>query len=231
MRALVLVILLASSTARAEQAALTHTSPLSPTGALVPAGHFERTQSLLAFYHELALGLTDGLEVRLGMPGLPVPVLGGDLQLRAALLPPTSPLHLVLGAGVVAEWINGADLWTAASATVAWRGLHATARALDHAGEDDRLLLVTAGAMRPIGARTALFVELGDVAVLHPGDCVDKHGRAIGCTDRWRGRGALVGVWWQLDDMSIGLSAAILSSGATTFPVLPLLSMRWDRAL
>jgi hypothetical protein len=231
-RALVfLAILLGPSAARAEAPPLTHTSPLTPTGALVPAGHLERTQSVVAFYHELAIGLTDGLEVRLGSPILPVPIFGGDLQLRASLLPASSPAKLVIGAGAVVEWVNGTDLWGSASLTAAWRGLHATVRGFEHEGEDDRILVTTIGAMGRLGRWTTVFVEVGDLAWLRPGACRDKHGDPVGCTTMRGGRGALFGAWWDVRSMWFGLSAAVVSSGGTTLPLVPLLSMRWDHDL
>src|SRR5689334_20995295 len=42
---------------------LTHTTPLTPTGDVVPRGHFQRTQSVTAFVHHMALGLGGGAEL------------------------------------------------------------------------------------------------------------------------------------------------------------------------
>lgn len=236
-RLAILAVMLVSPAASAdEHAPLTHTSPLTPTGEILPAGRFERTQSVVAFYHEVAVGLTDGLEVRLGMPGLPLPILGGDLQLRAALTPRSSRLRVVIGAGVAAEWINGGDLWLGASATVAWRGdrwgAHATLRALEHRLETgDRLGLATAGVTARVGRKTTLFAETGEIAWLHPATCMTRHGSEVGCEEQDAGGGVMIGSWWQLDDMAIGAQGLIAWSGDAVVPVLPLLAFRWDRDL
>src|SRR5206468_627489 len=68
--------------------------PLTPTGELAAKGHWIRTQSATAFYHEIAVGLDDRLELRLGTPGPPLPIIGGDLQLRASVLDPASRTKL-----------------------------------------------------------------------------------------------------------------------------------------
>lgn len=233
---LVAALVLAGSPApaRADAPVLTHTSPLTPTGELAPRGHIVHTQSVAAFYHELGLGLTDQLELRLGSPGLPVPILGGDLQLRASVLAPTSRLRVLIGTGVAAEWINGGDLWLGVSATAAYRAdrwsVHATARALDHRFETgDRIGLATAGVTVEVGRRTTLFAEVGNLSWLRPATCQGKHDTAVPCPERDTVHGAMVGSWWRLHDMSIGLSALIGWQGSTVVPILPLLSLSWDR--
>ena len=232
----VLAVMLVSPAAHAdEHAPLTHTSSLTPTGEVLPAGRFERTQSVVAFYHELAVGLTDGLELRLGMPGLPLPIFGGDLQLRASLTPPASRLRVVIGASATAEWVNGGDLWLGAAATVAWRGdgwgAHATLRALEHRFETgDRLGLATAGVTARVGRRTTLFVDVGQVSRLYPARCTTAKGE-VGCEAHAAVPGVIAGSWWQLDDMAIGVQGLLVSAGDTVVPIAPLLAFRWDRGL
>src|SRR6266545_1926686 len=53
---------------------LTHTTPLTPTGDVVPRGHFQRTQSVTAFVHHMAIGLGGGAELSLTSPLLPIPI-------------------------------------------------------------------------------------------------------------------------------------------------------------
>jgi hypothetical protein len=230
--ALAVILVATSRGARAdEHAPLTHTTPLTPTGEVLPRGRFERTQSVLAFYHEVALGLADGLELRLGMPGLPLPILGGDLQLRASVLPRERRLRVVIGATASAEWINGGDLWLGAAATVAWRGdrwgAHATVRALEHRLETgDRVGLATAGLTLRAGRTATLFAEAGQLSWLGPEECAAWHCGAVYET----ARGVVVGSWWQLDDMAIGVQVA---AGWRDDVVIPLLmpAFRWDRDL
>jgi len=234
---IVILLVAAPALARADHAPLTATTPLSPTGEVVPRGHFEHVQSGTLLFHELALGLADGLEVRLGTPLLPLPLLGGDLQVRASVLPADARLRVVIGAGVAAEWINGADAWPTASATVAWRGprwsVHASARIAAHAGAPgERMLWNTVGATWRASARTTLFVDAGQLAWVEPGGtCVDKHGAARPCATRDAGDGVVAGVWVQLTGVAIGLMGAIGHHGDTVLPVLPLLSFRHDRDL
>lgn len=228
--ALLFVVVIIAPPARAD----THTSPLTPTGALVAPGHVERTQSAVAAYHELALGVTDGVELRLGSPGLPLPILGGDLQLRIAPLPPDAPVTLVLSGGVLAEWVNGGDLWIGGGATVAWRGLHATVRRYAHhaprAERGERLGLVTAGVAHRT-RRVTWFAEVGELSRARPATCTDKHGAPRRCRDRAAVTGALIGAWWQRRSFAVGVSALVARHDATTIPILPLLSFRWDRDL
>jgi hypothetical protein len=225
--------------AAAERGPLTHTSPLTPTGELVGPGRFERTQSLAAFHHDLAIGLAERLELRLQSPGLPVPILGGALNLRASLLSPDSRLRLVLGGGLAAEWVNGADLYRDASLTVAWRGAgwsaHATGRSLEHRAprsrKHPRIGIATAGVTVAAGPRTTLFADAGELAWLRPATCHDKHRQPVRCHTRDAVTGAMIGAWWALSDLDIGLALLIGKSGETTLPLGPLLSFRWERAL
>ncbi len=225
----VVVVVATAGAARADHPPLTHTTPLSPTGELLAPGDAEYTQSVVFVHHDVALGIADGLEVRLGMPLVPLPVLGGDLQVRVSPLPAAWRLRAVIGAGVIAEWINGADAWTTASATIAWRGdrwsAHATVRIADRAA------WTNVGATWRAGAITTVFAELGRFAWASPdGACTDKHGASIECATRSID-GAVVGAWFQLHDVAIGLSAALAHHGDTVLPILPLLSIRHDRDL
>ena len=234
--ALLAVIVVAPGVAAAEHAPLTHTSPLTPTGELLPAGRVERIQSLVAFHHELAVGLADGLELRLSTPGVPIPMFGGDLQLRASVTPPASRLRVVLGAGLAAEWVNGGDLWVGASTTVAWRGdrwgAHATLRALEHRLETgDRLLVTTAGVTARVGRRATLFAEVGEIAWLQPVRCMTPHGSPASCVERDTVGGVLIGSWWQLRDLAVSVQGLVGWSGDAALPIGPLLAFRWDRDL
>ena len=129
-------LVLAPAPALADIPVLTRTTPLTPTGELVAPGHIEHTQDLTAFEHEYAYAPNDRIELRLTSPLFPIPIMGGDLQVRVSVLPPASRVRLVLGTSVAAEWINGGDLWLGGSLTAAYRGdrwsIHATERALVH---------------------------------------------------------------------------------------------------
>ena len=225
--------------AGAQRGALTHTSPLTPTGELVGAGRFERTQSLAAFHHDLAIGLTDRIELRLQSPGLPVPIMGGALVVRASLLPP-GRLRLVAAGGVAAEWFDGADLYLDASLTAAWRGpgftAHLTGRTLDHrapGGGDHhpRVGLASGGVTVAAGGRTTLFADAGELAWLRAATCPGKHGEPRSCRVRDAARGVMAGAWWSLRDMDVGLAMLVAWRGGTVLPVGPLLSFRWERHL
>src|SRR5262249_17388127 len=128
--------------ARADDPPLTHTTPLTPTGDIEPAGHVERIHALTAFYHQFAVGLRGGSDLRAGFPGLPIPLIGGDVELRFAPLPP-GRFALVVGGGATGSWGGGGILWAGGSATVAWResrwSLHATLRTSSNLFGDDRL--------------------------------------------------------------------------------------------
>ena len=235
--ALLLAVLAAP--AAAERGALTHTSPLTPTGELVAAGRFERTQSLAAFHHDLAVGLTDRLELRLQSPGLPVPIMGGALVLRASLLPPDGRLRLVAAGGVAAEWFDGADLYLDASLTAAWRGAgftaHITGRTLDHrapgGGDHPRAGVASAGVTAAAGRRTTLFADAGELAWLRAATCPGKHGEPAPCRARDAVAGVMAGAWWSLRDMDVGLAMLVAWRRGTVLPVGPLLSFRWERGL
>lgn len=230
---------LGARAARADEPTpLTHTTPLTPTGEVLPRGHVQRIQSLTAFHHHLGLGLGGGAELSLSSPFLPVPIAGGDLQLRISILPPSSRVALVLGAAVTVEWIDGFDAWTGATATVAWReprwSVHATVRAADHATAPDRFGLATAGATVRVGASTLLYAELADLGWLHPSTCAGYHGRdSHPCLGRDAVQLLWVGAWWRMRAMRGGLSAALLhiDEPLPAIPVLPLLSFAWDKDL
>jgi hypothetical protein len=244
MRPLVIATLvLASVPARADIPVLTRTTPLTPTGELVAPGHIEHTQDLTAFEHELAFAPNERVELRLTSPVFPVPVMGGDLQLRVSVLPPASRFRLVVGASVAAEWINGADVWLGGSFTAAYRGdrwsIHATERAVVHQGEGhDQVYLSTAGVTLSVGKTGVLFADVGEVAWRHStcdAPAVAARASAPGpgapsCMEVDSGRGFAVGARWGLGrDMAMGISAIVFRVGTTTVPALPLLSFSWDR--
>jgi hypothetical protein len=220
---------------------LTHTTPLSPTGDVVPRGHFQRTQSVTAFVHHMALGLGGGAEVSLTSPFLPIPIAGGDVELRISLLPPDSHAALVLGAAVTLEWINGFDAWTGATATFAWRAprwsAHATLRAANHAASPERFGLATAGVTHAVGRTGLAYVELADLGWLHPSDPCAVGGtfRSLtppSCMERDAVQLLWIGAWWKARSMRGGISAAILrASPSLVVPVLPMLSFAWDKDL
>lgn len=234
------VVFARGARADAERAPLTHTTPLTPTGDVLPRGHGQRVQSLTAFHHHLALGLGGGAELSLSSPFLPLPIMGGDLQLRISILPPTSRAALVLGAATTVEWINGFDAWTAATATFAWReprwSLHATLRAANHAAHDDRFGLATLGVTRRVGTSTLLYAELIDLGWLHPSTSLCPNYHTSGtphCLVRDAVQLLWIGAWWNVRSMRVGVSAALLYVDDTMppLPILPLLSFAWDKDL
>ena len=237
--AITLALGLVARGARADEPPpLTHTTPLTPTGDVLPRGHVQRIQSLTVFHHHIAIGLGGGAELSLSSPFLPVPIAGGDVQLRISVLPPSSRAALVLGAALTAEWIDGFDAWTGATATFAWRAprwsVHATLRAASHAGAADRFGLATAGVTRRVGRSSLLYAELADLGVLQPSTCAGYHGREPHpCRARDAVQLLWVGAWWRMRDMRGGISAALLHLDATlpALPVLPLLSFAWDHDL
>lgn len=236
----VLTVTFAPAIAATEPPPLTHTTPLTPTGEVVERGHIQRLQSMTAFYHQFAFGLGHGLELRAAFPGAPIPILGADLELRWAPLV-EGPIALVLGASGTVEWVNGADLWFGTSATLAWRdpawGLHVNWRQAEHAGDDDRLTLVTAGGSVRAG-RALLFVEVGQLAWSAPVVCGSGRSSETGegggrppsieCIDRAAGGGVWLGAWWDAGDARVGLSALVARAGDTTIPIVPVLSAVWD---
>ena len=233
-----LVITIAAATASADDAPppLTHTTPLTPTGEVLPRGHVQRVQSLTAFMHHSAIGLGSGAELSLTSPLLPIPLAGGDVQLRLSVLPPSSRLRLVLGAAATIEWINGFDAWTAATATIAWReprwSVHATLRAANHAAHPDRLGLATAGVTHTVGKTGLLYAEVADLGWLHPSTCAGYHGAdSHPCRARDAVHLLWIGAWWRARDMRAGISAAVIDVDSLTVPVLPLLSFAWDHDL
>jgi hypothetical protein len=235
---LVLAFVLAPVARADAQAPLTHTTPLTPTGDVLPRGHGQRVQSVTAFHHHLALGLGGGAELSLSTPFLPIPLAGGDLQLRISVLPPASRAALVLGAAATFEWFDGFDAWTAATATFAWReprwSVHATLRAANHAAHDDRFGLATLGATRRVGRSTLLYAELIDLGWLHPSTCPDYHTTGTHpCLVRDAVQLLWVGAWWSARSMRVGVSAALLHVDDTlpALPILPLLSFAWDKDL
>lgn len=211
-RRLVLLALIGCSSSHVPP--LTHTTPLTPTGELPERGHVIRTQSVVSFYHEVALGLDDRLELRFGMPAPPI---GIDEQLRMSLLPKESRVRLVIGETLSAAWVNHASAWLGVSATLAWRGdrwgAHATLRAAQRRMADHQELgLATAGVTWNLG-HTILFADVGRLSWLDGGDW----GAAPGAT---------IGVWFVAkDEARIGFSAMIVKAGDTLFPVGPLLSI------
>jgi hypothetical protein len=238
----VLVVTLVVSVARAdganEPAPLTHTTPLTPTGEVLARGHVQRIQSLTAFHHHIGLGLGGGAELSLSSPFLPVPLAGGDVQLRVSVLPVDSRAALVLGAAVTVEWFDELDAWTAATATFAWReprwSVHATLRAANHAAHDDHLGLATAGVTRRAGRSALLYAELADLGWLHPSTCSGYHdapGRP--CLVRDAIQVLWFGAWWNARSMRAGVSMALLHLDLSppVLPVLPLLSFAWDHDL
>lgn len=239
---LVLGVTLAASVAHAEPLPqpppLTHTTPLTPTGEVLPRGHVQRIQSLTAFHHHLGLGLGGGAELSLSSPFLPIPLAGGDLQLRVSVLAPSSRAALVLGAAVTVEWFDEFDAWTSATATFAWReprwSVHATLRGSNHAAHDDRFGLATAGVTRNAGGSTLLYAELADLGWLHPSTCTGYHDApAHPCLTRDAIQVLWLGAWWQARSMRGGLSMALLHLDLSppVLPVLPLLSFAWDHDL
>jgi len=234
---LVLAITLLPSVAFAETP-LTHTTPLTPTGEVLPRGHVQRHQSLTAFAHHIGVGLGGGAELSLTSPFLPIPIMGGDVQLRMSVLAPASRAALVLGAAVTAEWINGFDAWTSATATFAWReprwSFHATLRASNHAAHDDRFGLASAGVSHRANKSTLLYAEVADLGWLHPSTCAGYHDApAHPCLTRDAIQALWFGVWWNARSMRAGISAAVLHIDADlpVLPVLPLLSFAWDHDL
>lgn len=221
-----------------ERPPLTHTTPLTPTGDVLGRGQFQRTQMVTAFAHHLALGLGGGAELSLSSPMLPIPIMGGDVELRISVLPPASRAALVLGAAVTAEWINGADMWTGATATFAWRearwSVHATLRAANHAAHDDRFGLATAGYVHEVRRTGLVYAELADLGWLHPASTCPPayHGTSPSCLSRDAVQVLWVGGWWGARDMRVGFSGALLRVSPTmVLPVLPMLSFAWDKDL
>jgi len=229
-----------ASPAAADVPVLTRTTPLTPTGELVAPGHIEHTQDMTAFEHEFAIAPARHVELRLTSPIVPLPIMGGDLQLRVSVLPEESRVRLVVGASVSAEWMNGADLWVGASVTAAYRGdgwsVHATERAVDHRFETgDQLYLSTAGATLSVGKTGTLFAEVGEVAWRHPVCDGGVAARTIApaprpsCMEVDASRGVAFGARFGVsDNMAIGISAIIFRISDTTIPALPLLSFSWD---
>jgi hypothetical protein len=234
------IVLSVAPAAAADVPVLTHTTPLTPTGELVPPGRFQRHQNVVAFEHELALG-TEHFELRLVSPGLPIPVMGGDLQIRTSLLPRDSRYRLVAAASIAGEWIEGGDLWLGGMLTAAYRGdrvsAHATVRMAHHVLEGgDDLGLTTAGLVFHLG-RHQLFVDVGEVALRRPGACPAPTAAArvaapapAGCSDVDASRGVAFGAWFALprEDMQIGISGIIFDVGDLVVPLLPLASFAWD---
>ena len=240
------IVLSVAPAAAADIPVLTHTTPLTPTGELVRPGHIQRHQNLAAFEHEYAIG-TEHVELRLISPVLPIPVMGGELQLRTSLLDRASRYRLIAGASVAGEWIDGGDLWLGGMLTAAYRGdrvsAHATVRMSHHMFEGgDALGLTTAGLVYHPGGlagRHHLFVDAGELAWRQPGACpATPSGVAprqaapapTRCTDVDAGRGVAFGWWFAVrsEDMQIGVWGMIVDVGDLVLPLLPAVSFAWE---
>jgi hypothetical protein len=234
------IVLCVAPAAAADVPVLTHTTPLTPTGELVRPGHLQRHQNVVAFEHEYAIG-TEHFELRLVSPVVPIPAMGGDLQIRTSLLPRDSRFRLVAGASVAGEWIEGGDLWLGGMLTAAYRGdgisAHATIRMQHHMFEGgDDLGLTTAGLVFAAG-KHHLFIDVGELAWRQPGACPDPGAAArqatpapTRCAVVDASHGVAFGAWFSLprEDMQIGISGMIFTVGDLVIPLLPMASFAWD---
>lgn len=231
----VTLVVVAPRAAAAEPPPLTHTTPLTPTGEVLARGQVQRLQGLTAFHHRTAVGLGGGTELGLSSLLLPLPVLGGDLELRTSILPADWRAAVVLGGSLMVEWLGDLDVWAGATATVAWRepgwNLHATLRATRHTAGRHRLGLGAAGVARRVGRGGLVYLEVAELSWEHPGECAGYHGRSVPCREREPLQALWLGGWWRARDMRVGLSGALVLAGGHALPVLPLLSFAWDHEL
>jgi hypothetical protein len=210
----------------------THTTTLTPTGELLRRGQLQRSYNI-ALQWDAAFGLADRVELRLQAELL----VAADLQLRADVMPRSSPFRLVLGGSAAGTFVNGGKGWLGGSVTAAYRGdswqAHATARVWDRIGPGVDLGLATAGLMGRFGAgdRHLLFVDVGQIAwrevIACPSARAVEPTPAPSCDEAGSAFGVAFGAWWGLRGISIGLSAIVVRSGDTLLPIGPLLSMSW----
>lgn len=208
-----------------------YTTPLTPTGELLHRGEFQRSWDV-AMQGDVALGLSDRVELRFQGHV----VMTGDLQLRVALLPRSSPAQIVVGGDVAGTLLDGAKSWLGGSLAVAYRGdgwqLHATTRILENRGASVDLAQTTAGLMGTYGHGNLLFVDVGQVAWRSDAGCTVAARTTTpeppGCATVDSAYGVAFGTWWTSGGMSWGLSAIVVRTRNTVIPILPLLSMSWS---
>lgn len=129
-----------------------------PTGELTKPGDVRWSQQQLFVAHTVGIGITDDLELDLIVPGVPI---GGQAQLRVALLPRTSNTRLVAGGGVVL--FPGIGAITTASGTAAYRtenvDVHASIMAYNGQSFDGRMGILSAGVTYRFADNVALMVD------------------------------------------------------------------------
>jgi hypothetical protein len=168
MRVALPILLVVASFALASPARAQGTNTfLFPTGDLVPRGEGQWQGQMLAAYNTVSYGVSDHIELSAALPVVP---LFAQAHARAGLTGRDSPLRLVVGAGGVAAFGNGAvELGAIGSATAAVRGprfnLHATISVLLSAGLDGGVGVVTSGGLARIAEHTWLGLDWARVSV------------------------------------------------------------------
>lgn len=149
-------------------------SMILPTGNLLRQGEAQVQLNELAIYNRFAYGITDQVELSVGML-IPFAVNAG---LKVAVIEPTGPLRLVVGATV---WKGSFGFQDAASVlqgsvTAAYQGervnVHASASAAQSLGGDDALIAgYSLGVLARLSPKLAVSAELIQLGIEQSQDC------------------------------------------------------------
>lgn len=213
----------AQADARHSLDGITHNYVL-PTGELLAPGEFTWTQQIVSALLTASVGIAPGLEVQLMAPPAP---LGGQVQVRAGLLPRSSRGRLVLGVGIAGSLINGARAFTTTSMTAAYshRGfnIHGTIMAYQHAGGRARVGVLTAGVTWRVHPNAALMADATRFSMPETSCRPDIHGREQCQTKVASTRAITVGV--KLMGTRVGVDAGLILLQAMDYIPLPMISI------
>lgn len=191
-----------------------------PTGNTVGEGEAVIRAHGLGIYNQVAVGITDSLEINAAAPVIPV---FASVGARLQLMPTGSSTRLTISGGL---WMSMMDddspMLGSASATLAHQtkttNVHATVGGMGVVGDeydDESIAFASVGIVhRSEGSKHALFAEIGQIGVA--GEAEHLGGAAAG-----------IKLMGKRFDADLGVLIPFLEADDDTTPVIPMLSLHY----